>query len=364
MLPLTSALLIFVGTYTNKENASRGIYAVHFDTTTGAFSTVELAAETRNPTFLGLHPNGHVLYSVGENDQANGQPGGGAEAFNLDLATGKLAALNAEATGGLGCCHLATDTSGRLLMLASYGGGDVTVFPLEANGRIGRRSASVNQIGKLGPNPARQDKPHPHSITISPDDRFAYVCDLGLDKIFGYKLDPVAGTVTASTETAVAPGAGPRHSKFSADGKFLYVINELNSTVAVYTCNATTGVLNPLQTLSTFPADFAGNNICAEIRISPDGGFVYGSNRGHDSLAVFARNPADGTLKPVEIVPCGGKHPRNFNLTPDGRWLVCANRDTNNLVSFRIDPSTGRLTASGNTVTIPSPVCVLFAPQR
>lgn len=364
MLPLTSALLIFVGTYTNKENSSRGIYAVHLDPATGAFSPVELAAEARNPTFLTLHPNGRVLYSLAEGAQANGQHGGSAQSFGFDSASGKLTPLNAEATGGLGGCHLTTDSTGRLLLFASYNGGDITAFPLEASGKIKPRSMSVNQIGRLGPNAARQDKPHPHSITLSPDDRFAHVCDLGLDKIFSYRLDPAAATLTAAHETATAPGAGPRHAKFSADGKFFYVINELNSTLAVYACAPESGALAPMQSLSTLPANFTGTNICAEIRLSPDGRFVYGSNRGHDSIAVFSRNETDGTLTLVEIVPCGGKHPRNFNLSPDGRWLVCANRDTNNLVSFRIDAATGRLKPSGSSATIPSPVCVLFAPGK
>ena len=361
MLPITSALLIFVGTYTNKENASRGIYAVTLDTATGSFGTPELAAEVRNPTFLSLHPNGRVLYAVGENDSVNGKPGGGAAAFGYDPVTGKLSPLNAETTGGLGCCHLGADATGRALILVSYGGGDVTSFPLDATGRIGARSGKLQHTGQLGP---KQDRPHPHSVTFSPDNRFAYVCDLGLDKIFCYKLEPAAATLTASSATATVPGAGPRHAKFSADGRFFYVINELNGTVAVHAVDPATGALVPRQTISTLPAGFAGQNSCAEIRLSPDGRFVYGSNRGHDSIAVFARNPADGTLALVEIVPCGGKHPRNFSLTPDGRWLVCASRDTNNLVSFRIDPATGRLTPSGHTVTIPSPVCVLIAPGK
>src|ERR1035437_4271409 len=363
MLPITSALLIFVGTYTTKENASRGVYAVPFDSATGAFRPPELAAEIRNPTFLCLNPNGPVLYAVSENDTVDGKPGGGAEAFNFDVSSGKLSPLNAEPTGGLGCCHLVTDHSGRTLILASYHGGEATAFPLDVIGRIGARTCTVKHTGKLGPNSARQEKPHVHSITLSPDNRFAYVCDLGLDKSVCYQLDPAAATLTACGETDAAPGAGPRHAKFSFDGKFLYVINELNGTIALYSANTTTGALAPLQTISTLPADFKGSSICAEIRLSPDGRFVYGSNRGHDSIAVFSRNGTDGTLALVEIVPCGGKHPRNFNVSPDGRWLVCANRDTNNLVSFRIDATTGRLPPSGHAVTVAAPVCVLFAPN-
>ena len=363
MLPLTSALLIFVGTYTNKENASRGIYSVGFDPATGAFGPPALAAETRNPSFLCLHPNNRVLYAVGENDTVGGKPGGAAAAFHFDPATGKLSPFNTEPTGGLGCCHVIADHSGRALILASYNGGEATVFPLDAAGRIGTRSCSVKTAGKPGPNTAHQEKPHAHSITISADNRFAYVCDLGLDKIFCYRLDSATATLSANSETVTVAGAGPRHAKFSADGRFLYVINELNGTITTYAANSSSGVLTPRQTVATLPTGFAGENSCAEIRLSPDGRFVYGSNRGHDSIAVFSRNRTDGTLALVEIVPCGGKHPRNFNLTPDGRWLVCANRDTNNLVSFRVDPMTGRLSPSGHTATIPSPVCVLFAPD-
>ena len=359
MLPITSALLIFVGTYTNKDGASRGIYTVEFDQATGAFSQPVLAAEASNPTFLDMNPNGRVLYAVSESGT-----GGAAVALNFDPATGKLSPLNTESTGGMGCCHVRADATGHALILASYNGGDLTAFPLDATGRIAPRSRSFKHTGKLGPTTGRQEKPHPHSITISPDNRFAYVCDLGLDKIFRYSLDPATAKLTASGETVANPGDGPRHAKFSADGEFLYVLNELAGSVTTYACDPATGALTFRQTISTLPADFKGENTCAEIRLSPDGRFVYGSNRGHDSIAVFARNQTEGTLMLVEIVPCGGKHPRNFNLTPAGRWLVCANRDTNNLVSFRIDEKSGRLTPSGHAVTIAAPVCVLFAPAK
>ena len=364
MSPITSALLIFVGTYTNKEGASRGIYAVKLDPATGEFSKPVVAAEARNPTFLDLNPNGRVLYAVGENEDTLGQKGGAAVAFNFDPATGQLTPLNTESTGGLGCCHLRTDATGRALILASYNGGEVTAFPLDAAGRIGPRGSFVKHTGPLGPNKNRQEKPHAHSITISPDNRFVYACDLGLDKIFRYALDPATATLTPNGATLAHPGDGPRHAKFSADGKFLHVLNELSCSVSTYACDPTTGELTFQQTIPTLPADFKGENTCAEIRLSSDGCFVYASNRGHDSLAVFSRDLTKGTLTLVEIVPCGGKHPRNFNLTPDGRWLVCASRDTNNLVSFRIDEKSGRLTPSGHAVTIPQPVCVLFAPVK
>lgn len=359
-MPLATNLLIFLGTYTPAGGDSRGIYAVQLDPATGLLSEPVLAAETPNPTFLAWHPDGRTLYALGEGPGPNGKVSGGAIAYRFDPSTGKLAGLNARGSDGGGTTHLATDATGKVLVTVSYGGGQVASFPLEADGRIGPRASWIQPTGALGPNRQRQDKPHPHSVTISPDNRFAYVCDLGLDRIFRYRLDPATAALSPDGETAATPGAGPRHSKFSPDGRFLYVINELDSTVTAHVVGPD-GALTATQSIPTLPPDFKGPNICAEIRISPDGRFVYGSNRGHDSLAVFARDAQAGTLSLVEIVPCGGRHPRNFNLSPDGRWLVCANRDTNNLVVFRVDPATGRLTPTGHTATVFQPVCVLFA---
>lgn len=357
-LSLASGLAIFIGTYTPKGGDSRGIYSVQLDPATGALSAPVLAAETPQPTFLAWSPDRRTLFALGEGVGPNGQVSGGAAAFRFDPATLRLTPLNARGSDGGGTTHLGADATGRMLVTVSYSGGQIASFPF-ANGQLGPRASLIVPSGQLGPNRARQDKVHPHSVTFSPDNRLAYVCDLGLDRIFRYRIDPGTATLVPAGETATAPGAGPRHSKFSADGRFLYVINELDSTVATYAVGSD-GALTARQTVSTLPEGFAGTNICAEIRLSADGRFVYGSNRGHDSLAVFARNESDGTLQRVEIVPCGGKHPRNFNLSPDGRWLVCANRDTNNLVVYRVDPASGRLAATGHTATVFQPVCVLF----
>ncbi len=356
----SASQFIFVGTNTPKSGLSRGIYRVSFDPATGTFTDPVLAAEIPNPTFIVRDRTEHHLYAVNESDVVDGKPGGAATAFSLDAAAGQLSPLGTQTTGGGGCAHLGLDATGRMLTLISYGGGEITTFPVTPDGRIGPRTGRLTTTGQLGPNAARQEKPHPHSVTYSPDNRFAYVCDLGLDKVFTYRVDPATATLTLVTETATAPGAGPRHSKFSADGRFLYVINELGGTISTYACDAATGALAAKQTVSTLPKDFSGTNICAEIRIHPNGRFIYGSNRGHDSIAVFARDQATGTLSLVEIVPCGGAHPRNFALSDDGSWLVCANRDSSNLVSFRVDPVTGQLAASGQKVTVPSPTCVLF----
>jgi 6-phosphogluconolactonase len=357
---MAAALTIFVGTYTPKDGASRGIYAFEFDPATGAFSGLSLAAEAPNPTFLAWHPSRRALYALGVGPDASGQTTGGAIAFSYDAPTKKLAPLNARGAGA-SMAHLAVDTTGRLLVTASYHGGFLATFPIGDDLKLGERSGLLPTQGTLGPRTARQDKPHPHSVTLSPDNRFAYVCDLGLDKIFVYAIDAARAMLTPAGEFATAPGAGPRHSKISADGRFLYSIDELSSTITTFARDTASGALTRIASVPTLPEDFKGENTCAEIRLHPNGRFVYGSNRGHDSLVVFARDPERGTLTFVQRVPCGGKHPRNFNLSPDGAWLVCANRDSDNLVSFRVDATTGHLTATGHVAAVPQAVCVLFA---
>lgn len=355
-----SALLLFIGTYTPPGGDSRGLYAVRLDPVTGAFDVPTLAAEGRNPTFLAWHPDRHALYALGEGPEASGKLSGGVAAFAFDAASGGLTPLDARGAGA-GMAHLAVDATGRLAVAISYNGGFAAALPLGPDRRFAGDTAIHPFTGPLGPNAARQEKPHPHSVTFSPDNRFAYICDLGLDRIFVFAVDSKRATLAPAGQAATAPGAGPRHSKISADGRFLYAINELDGTVTTFARDLATGALAPVQTIPTLPAGFAGDNLCAEIRLHPNGRFVYGSNRGHDSLVVFARDPERGTLSLVQHVSSGGKHPRNFALSPDGRWLVCANRDSDNLVSYAVDATTGRLTPTGHTVRVPQAVCVLFA---
>lgn len=360
-MPSTPGQLLFLGTYTPAGGASRGIYSTRLDPIAGSLSEPVLAAETSNPTFLAWHPDGRTLYALGESGIVNGKPGGALAAYRYDATTGTLSLLNAEPAGGIGLAHVGVDATGRTAAVVSYHGGYVASFPILADGSLGVRSSFLPHTGQLGPNTKRQDKPHPHSVIFSPDNRFVHVCDLGLDRISHYSVDPATATLTPAGETATTPGAGPRHGTFSPGGNFLYVINELNGTLEVFAASPS-GALTLVQAITTLPPGFTGENICAEIRLSPDGRFVYGSNRGHDSLAVFARDTATGTLTPVEIVPTGGKHPRNFNLSPDGRWLVCANKDSDNVTAFARDPSTGCLTRTTQTLAVPQAVCVLFAP--
>jgi 6-phosphogluconolactonase len=358
--------LLFIGTYTPKDGASKGIYAVRLDSATGVLSEPAVATETPNPTFLAWRPDHRVLYALGEGPGPDGQTGGGVAAFAFDAASGRLARLNSRGTGGGGnTTMLATDATGRMLVTVSYGAGYVASFPLAVDGRIGERATLISHAGPLGPNKVRQEKPHPHSVTFSPDNRFAFVADLGLDRVFAYKLDLAAATLAPNDPAFITtpPGTGPRHTKFSKSGKFFYILGEIDGSITTCAYDDARGAGTPLQHISTLPAGFqvTDPDRAAEIRIHPNGRFVYASNRGHDSIAVFSVN-ADGTLKLVEITPCGGQHPRNFELSPDGRWLVCANMNSNNLVSFKVDAATGRLTPTGSVVTVPQGVCVLFAP--
>jgi len=353
--------LIFIGTYT--DGASRGIYSTRLDSATGALSAPILAVATPNPAFLALHPNGRVLYSLDTLGLSGGHPGGAAGAFAIDRSAGTLQKLNSESAGTVAITHLAADATGKMLAVASFGGGAVASFPIRTDGSLGARASFYLSQGPLGPNRDRQDQPHAHSVTFSPDNRHVYSCDLGRDRILCFAVDPEAATLTLAAEYPTEPGAGPRHSKFSSDGRCFYEVNEVNNTVGVYRCDPASGALTALQVLPTLPPDFHGANTAAEIRIHPNGRFVYASNRGHNSIAVFARNRADGRLTLVEIVPSGGIQPRNFALASSGAWLVCANRESNNLVVFRVDPETGRLKRSGQTAVVPAPVCVLFAPE-
>lgn len=358
--PAVFAMTLFVGTSTTPESGSRGIYAVNLDPATGALSESSVAAETPFPGFLAWHPRAPILYALHDQRTGAAPLGSGVAAFDTTPAPTALRFRNREVADKASTTHLAVDSNGRVIVAVSYGGGYVAAWPLRTDGSIGPRSAFVAHAGPLGPNRARQDKPHPHSVTFSPDDRYVYVCDLALDAVIVYAVDPSTATLREASRATVAPGAGPRHSKISADGRFLYVLNELDGTVTTFARDPASGALTSIQTVGTLPEDFRGPNTSAEIRLHPNGRFVYVSNRGHDSIAVLARDPDSGKLTRVQIVSSGGQHPRNFELSPDGAWLVCANRDSDNLVAFRVDPATGRLSDTGHRARVPKPICVLF----
>lgn len=352
-LPAAATHLIYLGTYT--RSTSKGIYAVRLENRTGELSPPVLVAETANPSFLALSPDRSHLYAVSESSTM-------AVPFATDLKTGALTPLQAQDAGGKAPCHLVVDHTERALVLAHYHSGIVAALPIRADGTLGAPGTIIRHEGR-SVNPQRQEGPHVHSVTLSPDNRFVIVCDLGLDRVFTYALDPATAGLAPgpAPSVATAPGAGPRHAAFSPDGRHVFVINEMGNTLVSYRYDTATGALTPIDTQPTLPADFAGDSTTAEVRVHPNGRLVYGSNRGHDSIAVFAFDPATGRLTPRGHTPTGGRNPRNFALSPDGAWLVAANQNTDSLTVFKVDPGTGILTPAPGKASVPMPVCVLFA---
>ena len=357
--------LMYVGTYTQEGSTSKGIYAYRYDAKTGKVASLGLAAETINPSFLAIHPNHRFLYAVNEIGNYQGKKSGAVSAFAIDAATGKLRLLNQVASGGADPCYVTLDRTGKFVLVANYTGGSVAAFPVRDDGSLGEASAFIQHTGH-GTNPERQEAPHAHSIDLSPDNRFAIVDDLGLDETLVYKFDNAKGSLILNDPpfAMAEAGAGPRHFTFDPKGKFAYRINEMGSTVSVFDYDAANGVLHPVQTISALPKDFKGKNDDAEIEVSQSGKFLYASNRGHDSITIFAIDPAKGTLTLVEFVPTKGSNPRNFEIDPTGSLLFAENEKSDNIVVFKINPHNGKLTPTGKVLDISQPVCVRFMPAK
>jgi 6-phosphogluconolactonase len=356
--------LVYFGTFTTGK--SQGIYVSRFDSTTGKLSQPELAAKIKNPTFLAVPPSGKFLHAGSETTNATGKIVGRVVAYDLDQTTGRLTLMNEANCAGSGSpCHLALDATHQCLFVANYGSGTIAALPVHGDGRLGEATTVMQHTGS-GPNPKRQAGPHAHFILPSPDNRFTLDCDLGLDKIFINRLDAAAAKLTANDppSVSVAPGSGPRHLVFSKDSKFVYVINELASSVTVFHYAATNAGLTEVQTVSTLPPNFATNNTAAEIAIHPNGKFLYGSNRGHDSIAVFAIDSDTGKLTLVEHQSTLGHMPRNFAIAPGGRWLIAENQASDSVAVFSLDPDTGKLQPTGQTITIAAPVCSVFVETK
>ena len=294
--PKIDKLWVYIGTYTDQN--SKGIYRFDLDLTSGSLTGGELVGEAIHPSFLAIHPSRRFLYAVGEVAESNGKPGGAVNAFAIDPKSGKLTLLNQQSSKGAGPCHLVVDREGKYVLTANYGGGSVCVLPIQADGRLGEATGFVQHHGS-SVNPQRQEGPHAHSVNLDPAGRLAFVADLGLDKIFVYRVDSARGTLVPNDPPAIKlpPGAGPRHFAFHPTGRFAYVINELNSTVTVLSYDPDGGILKDLQTASTLPPGFSGENTTAEVQVHPSGKFVYGSNRGHNSIAIFAVDPTSGALR-------------------------------------------------------------------
>ena len=353
--------LVYVGTYTRGE--SEGIYRYSLDSATGRLSYLGVTSGVVNPSFLAIHPNRRFLYAVGESSNFGGQKSGAVNAFSISPKDGQLTPLNQQPSGGPGPCHLVVDRSGKNVLVANYGGGSVSAIPIGDDGRLGKPSAFIQHEGS-SVNPRRQQGPHAHSINLDAANRFAFVADLGLDKILVYRFDADKGTLVPNRPpfASVKAGSGPRHFAFHTSGQFAYVINELASTVTAFAYHADRGVLESIQSVSTLPEGFSETNSTAEVQVHPSGKFLYGSNRGHDSIAVYTIDPNSGVPQFVAARSTRGKTPRNFGIDPTGNWLLAANQGSDNVVVFRIDRQTGDLSPTENEVKVSMPVCVKMMP--
>ena len=343
---------MYVGTYT--KGTSKGIYAYKFQESTGKFTPIGLAGESFNASFLAVHPNQRFLYAVNETSK------GMISAFSIE-ANGMLKPINQVSSKGQDPCHLSIDKTGKWLFVANYSSGSVAAYPINANGSLGEASATFQHAGK-SVNAERQSGPHAHVAAISPDNRFVWVCDLGLDQVLSYRIDPTKGGMAPNDPpfAKVDPGAGPRHIVFRADSKFAYVMDEMGASVTVFSYDAAKGAMKQTQVISTLPAGYTGQKSGAEIALHPSSKFLYASNRGHDSIAIFKVDGVTGALTFTGTVPTGGKTPRNFAIDPTGKLLLAANQDSNTITVFKIDQETGGLTPTGDKYDVGAPVSLVF----
>lgn len=357
---------VYVGTYTGAD--SKGIYGYRFDETTGRLEPMGIAAEVVNPSFVITDPAHRHLYAVtemtGRGPNAY-KDNGSISSFSIDPKTGSLKLLNKVSSGGGGPCHLVVDKLGKILFVANYGSGNVASFAIEADGSIGAMTG-LDQHSGSSVDPRRQKGPHAHSVVISPDNRFLFVPDLGLDRIMVYRIDEAKRSFTPNNPAyvSVKPGLGPRHFAFGAGARFAYAVCEMGSSVVAFSYDPAAGKLTPVQTISTLPPDFSGEDNSAEIQVDRSGRILYASNRGDNSITVFQIDAKTGMLSKIQVVPTQGKIPRNFVLDPSGKYLIAANQESNDLVVFTIDSASGKLTPTDQVVELPSPVSILFVPAQ
>ena len=350
-------LLVYIGTYTKAEE--QGIHWLKLDMGTGKMASVGKLAGQKNPSFLAIHPNKKFLYAVNEIGNYKGEKAGGVSSYSIDPKTGALTFLNQQSSKGGAPCHLVLDATGRNVLVANYTGGSVVSLPVSRKGRLRKASSFIKHEGSSILKP-RQAAPHGHSINVSPGNKFAVAAVLGLDKVLVYGFDPKGGKLTPAGYAKVAPGAGPRHFAFHPNGKFAYVINEITLTVTAFAWDEGKGKLSELQTITTLPVERGKGMSTAEVQVHPSGKFLYGSNRGHNTIAVFSIDQKAGKLKAVQHQSTLGKTPRNFGIDPTGKFLVAANQSSSDIFTFHIDQGTGELEPTGHSVKIPMPVCVKF----
>ena len=359
MAGAADARFAYIGTYTS-DGRSKGIYRLLLDTTSGAMRVDGLAAESRNPSFLALHPNGRTLYAVNEVQDHDGKPTGGVSAFTVARDSGRLTPLNRLASHGKDPCYVSVDRTGRTALVANYTSGTIASFTLRRDGSLGVARTVVQHEGR-GPNVERQTSAHAHCILTDPTNTHVLAADLGIDGVLVYPFDERTGSLaTVGTRVAAKPGAGPRHLAFHPNGRFLYVVNELDSTLAVYAYDGDRGSLDQLQVTAASPGGTVEGNHPADVHVASSGRYLYSSNRGDDTIAVFGIDARSGQVTPVEQVSTGGLTPRNFALDPTDRFLLVANQGSDSILSFRVDAETGRLTPTGERVELPMPVCIRF----
>lgn len=352
---------VYLGCYTNAKSGAAGVQLARFDAATGRLGEVGLAGAAVNPSFLAIDPTGRFLYAVGEMAAAEGKKGGGLSAFAIEQPSGKLRLINQVSAVGQGPCHVGLDADARMAMIANYGSGSVASYSIAADGSLSEHRSFYQHEGS-GADPRRQKGPHAHSFNRSPDNRFGFACDLGLDKVLIYALDPKAGSIKPQGEAKLPAGAGPRHFAFHPGGRYAFVNNEMGMSLSCFAYDAQSGGLKLLSTESTLPPqDRSLKGLStAEVVAHPNGRTVYVSNRTHDTIAVFSFDEATAALKLLENVPAEGRIPRNFALDPTGRWMLVGHQDSNSVAVFEVVGPEGRLKFTGQRVAAGAPVCVRF----
>lgn len=347
--------LVFVSAFGAGKDAA--IHAYLLDLDTGKLKLTQRTTDVENPFYLAASPDRRFLYSI-HAKQFGGKDPEEVAAYEIVGETGQLKLLNRQSALGSAACYLDVDASGKAVLVANYTTGSVAALPVNKDGSLGK-AASVIQHAGASVDPARQKEPHAHCIVVSPDSRFAFAADLGLDQVLSYRLDAANAKLAPGRQPFVRtpPGSGPRHLTFHPNGKHLYAINELKNSVTLFDYDAASGMLVEKQTITTLPKDFTGTSHCADLKITPDGQFLYGTNRGHDSIAAY-RLGNDGRLTPIAVQPSLGKGPQNLAITDDGKLLLCANMPGSNIAVFRIDQKTGTLTSAGDPISMPSPSCI------
>lgn len=361
-------LLTYIGTYTRSmsfvDAQSEGVYLYNLNVESGELTHQGTVSGLENPSFLAISPSQKYLYAVSEMAEKNGKPTGGVMAFARNPSSGELTYLNEQISGGAAPCHLIVDATESYVLAANYTGGSVCVMPIQADGSLGEMCEFIQHEGASNVNPARQEKAHAHSINLDASNRFAYVPDLGMDKIVIYNFDASSGKLTPNAQPHIetAPGAGPRHFDFHPNGNVVYAINELGNTITAYTFDSQSGALSEVHSVPTLPANFNEENTTADIHVHPSGKFVYGSNRGHHSIAVYHVDAATGRLTPQGHTSTQGETPRNFAIDPTGAVLLAANQDSSTVATYFINQETGGLTPTGVVASVPTPVCIKIMP--